>query len=433
MLYWLQSSQRATYNLALNYAISKANELDKPLLVCFGLAKTFPEANLRHFRFLLEGLKDAELQLQNLGITLVVLDESPELAIPAVAKDACFVVVDRGYLRLVKQWYQHVAHRLTCPLVQVEDNVVVPIETASPKEEYSAATLRPKIHRQLPIFSAASTIPLVLKRQSLNLQYPSLNDSLNLTNLDRLLDSLGIDKSVSAASFTGGTTQAQKHLTQFTKTKLSQYPEQKNDPTKDFTSNLSPYLHYGQISPLEVAQQVLHAEASEAAKAVFLEELIVRRELAINYVHYNPTYDSFEGLPNWAKNTLTAHQTDRRLYIYFLEALETAQTHDPNWNAAQNQLRKTGKMHGYMRMYWGKKILEWTKTPQDAYKIALYLNNKYELDGRDPNGYAGVAWCFGKHDRPWKERAIFGTIRYMNDAGLKRKFDADKYAAQFQG
>ncbi len=427
VLYWMQSSQRTKANLALDYAISKANELDKPLLVCFGLDTAFPEANLRHFRFLLEGLQDARVGLQKLGINLVVWNKSPELVVTELSKDSCFTVVDRGYLRLLRQWYRYAADHLNCPLVQIEDNAIVPVETASPKEEYTAATLRPKLNKQLPQFLTKQDSP-ELKRQSLDLKLTSLD----LTNLDRLLALLNLDKTVPPATFQGGTTTAQTLLNSFTETKLPHYIDQKNDPTLDGLSNLSPYLHFGQISPIQIAQQVTSADAPDSAKDVFLEELIVRRELAINYVHYNPHYDSFEGLPNWAQSTLNTHQIDSHEYLYTLEQLETAQTHDPYWNASQTQMRQTGKMHGYMRMYWGKKILEWTKTPQEAYKIALYLNNKYELDGRDPNGYAGVAWCFGKHDRPWAPRPVFGTVRYMNAAGLKRKFDADKYVNQIR-
>ena len=227
--------------------------------------------------------------------------------------------------------------------------------------------------------------------------------------------------------FKGGSNEAAKLLSNFVKNKLSVYPELKNDPTVDFTSNLSAYLHFGQISPVQIAFDVLAADAPNEAKEVYLEELIVRRELAVNYIHFNENYDCFEGLPNWSKLTLNKHKADSREYLYIVEDLERAETHDPYWNAAQNQMRVTGRMHGYMRMYWGKKILEWTKTPQEAFKAALYLNDKYELDGRDPNGFTGVAWCFGKHDRPWKERLVFGTVRFMNENGLRRKFDANKY------
>ncbi|MGQ9671892.1 MAG: deoxyribodipyrimidine photo-lyase, partial [Candidatus Aminicenantales bacterium] len=185
------------------------------------------------------------------------------------------------------------------------------------------------------------------------------------------------------------------------------------------------YLHFGQISPVYIALRAMKTK-SRGADA-FLEELIIRRELSLNFVFYNRNYDSFEALPAWAKQSLKSHEKNKRSSLYTLEEFEAASTHDPYWNAAQKEMLIKGKMHGYMRMYWGKKILEWCKTPEEAFRIALYLNNKYELDGRDPNGFAGVAWCLGKHDRPWPERPIFGNVRSMNDRGLKRKFDADKY------
>jgi deoxyribodipyrimidine photo-lyase len=225
--------------------------------------------------------------------------------------------------------------------------------------------------------------------------------------------------------FCGGTAEAKKHLQNFIENKLDDYPEHRNDPTKQCVSNMSPYLHFGQISPLYIALQILKTDSSGVDS--YLEELIVRRELAINFVFYNTQYDSFEGLPEWPKKTLNEHKKDKRDYLYTARELEKAETHDPYWNAAQKEMTIKGKMHGYMRMYWGKKIIEWTKTPQEAYKTALHLNNKYEIDGRDPNGFAGVAWCFGKHDRPWKERPIFGKTRYMNANGLRRKFDAEAY------
>jgi deoxyribodipyrimidine photo-lyase len=223
----------------------------------------------------------------------------------------------------------------------------------------------------------------------------------------------------------GGTTEAKKRLRDFIKNKLDEYADLRNDPCLDATSNMSPYLHFGQISPLYIALKVMESEAR--GKESYLEELIVRRELSYNFVYYNNNYDKFSSLPPWAKNSLNCHARDKREYIYSLEEFEQAKTHDPYWNAAQKEMVLTGKMHGYMRMYWGKKILEWTRNPRQGFKMALYLNNKYELDGRDPNGFAGVAWCFGKHDRAWSERKVFGKIRYMNAAGLKRKFDADKY------
>jgi deoxyribodipyrimidine photo-lyase len=193
---------------------------------------------------------------------------------------------------------------------------------------------------------------------------------------------------------------------------------------------MSPYLHFGQISPLYVALKV--SKTSSAGKDSYLEELIVRRELSHNFVFYNNSYDKFACLEPWAMRTLNFHCRDKREYVYTFEQFEKAQTHDPYWNAAQKDMVITGKMHGYMRMYWGKKILEWSRNPQAGFKIALQLNNKYELDGRGPNAFAGVAWCFGKHDRAWGERSVFGKIRYMNAAGLKRKFDADAYVKKIE-
>ncbi len=426
VLYWMQSSHRVECNMTLEHAVSWADKLDKPLVVFFGLARGFPEANLRHYAFMLEGLRDVKTQLEEIGVKLVVQDESPELGVTALSKDACLTVVDKGYLKTLRQWYTRAAAKLRCPLIQVEDNVVVPVEEASNKEEYSAATIRPKIQKKRDVFLRAPK-QHTPKKSSLDLKF----DSVDLADVDAVISALDIDKSVSKArGFQGGNREIAKRLEDFVENKLVVYAERRNDPTVDFTSNLSPYLHFGQISPIQIALEVLEADAPDEAKEVYLEELIVRRELAVNYVYFNPNYDSFEGLPNWPKLTLKKHEANPREYLYTVEELEQAETHDPYWNAAQNQMRVAGKMHGYMRMYWGKKILEWTQTPQDAFKTALYLNDKYELDGRDPNGFTGVAWCFGKHDRPWKERPVFGTVRYMNANGLKRKFDADKYVQQ---
>jgi len=363
---------------------------------------------------------------KEIGVKLVVQCRSPELGVVDLSKNACLTVGDKGYLKTLRQWYRFVATNVGCAFVQVEDNVVVPVEAAASKEEYSAATLRPKIHSRRDRFLEVPKQSMP-KKSSLGLKF----DSADLVDVDAVASALCVDRSVSKAQgFQGGSREAGKRLAVFSEEKLPAFPELRNDPTVDSTSSLSAYLHFGQISPVQIVLEVLAANAPNEAKEAYLEELIVRRELAVNYVYFNENYDSFEGLPNWSKRTLNKHKADSREYVYTVEELESAETHDPYWNAAQKQMRITGKMQGYMRMYWGKKILEWTNIPQDAFKAALYLNNKYELDGRDPNGFTGVAWCFGKHDRPWKERPVFGTVRYMNANGLKRKFDADKYVQQ---
>jgi deoxyribodipyrimidine photo-lyase len=421
VLYWMQASQRVECNHALEYAVRRADELRLPVVVFFGLTDDFPEANERHYAFMLEGLSDLGLKLEKKGIRFVVRKISPERGVVELSKRASLVVTDRGYLRIQKEWRDKAAAALTCPFVQVESDAVVPIEEASPKEEYAAATLRPKIRKKLPDY----LIELKERRpakDSLGLDL----ESLDLSNISRVLGRLRLDTSVRKTDFyTGGIDQAKKHLRIFLKDKLDHFRDLRNNPTLDYLSHLSPYLHFGQISPLFIALKVMESESP--GKEDFLEELVVRRELSLNYVHYNALYDAFEGIPAWARKTLAAHQSDPRPFLYSFAELESAETHDPYWNAAQIEMIATGKMHGYMRMYWGKKIIEWSRTPDEAFRGALALNNKYELDGRDPNGFTGVAWCFGKHDRPWRERAIFGSIRYMNDRGLLRKFDAGQY------
>jgi len=424
ILYWMQASQRVDCNHALEYAVGEANERNLPVVVVFGLTDRFPEANLRHYAFMMEGLEEVRKGLNSRGIRFVLFHRSPELAATAMAEEAALVVADRGYLRIQRQWRNHVAKNAPCAVVQVESDAVVPVETASPKEEYTAGTLRPKLKRILEGY----LIPLK--------ERPVRKDSLSLRldadpegDLTSLLKKMKIDRAVSPArAFRGGTARANALLEEFIAKKIRHYDELRSDPGLDYSSHLSPYLHFGQVSPLAVALRIAAEKAIPAgARESFLEELIVRRELSMNFVFYNDRYDDYECLPNWARKTLAEHAKDRREYLYDADQWERAGTHDPYWNAAQREMMITGKMHNYMRMYWGKKLLQWSRTPAEAFRTALRLNNKYELDGRDPNGFAGVAWCFGKHDRAWSERKVFGKIRYMNDAGLRRKFDMDAY------
>ena len=424
VLYWMQASQRVECNHALEYAVGEANERNLPVVVVFGLTDQFPEANLRHYAFMLEGLEEVRKGLCNRGIRFALLHRSPELAATAMAEEAALVVADRGYLRIQRQWRNHVAKNAPCAVVQVESEAVVPVETASPKEEYTAGTLRPKLQRILEGY----LVPLK--------ERPVRKDSLSLRldadpegDFTSLLKKMKIDRTVSPVrAFRGGTARANALLEEFIAKKIRHYDELRNDPGLDYSSHLSPYLHFGQVSPLAVALRISGERSiPAAARESFLEELIVRRELSMNFVFYNDRYDEYECLPDWARKTLAEHAKDRREYLYDPEQWERAGTHDPYWNAAQREMMITGKMHNYMRMYWGKKLLEWSRTPAEAFRTALTLNNRYELDGRDPNGFAGVAWCFGKHDRAWSERKVFGKIRYMNDAGLRRKFDMDAY------
>jgi deoxyribodipyrimidine photo-lyase len=424
VLYWMQAAQRTEYNHALEYAIEKADELGRPVVAVFGITDNYPEANLRHYYFMLEGLRETQEALEARGIQLVVRQQLPEIAAVELGRNASLVVVDAGQLRIQRKWRADAAKKLKCPLYQVETNLIVPVEEASVKENFSAGTLRPRIKKKLDYYLVGMRHRRP-KRDSLVMRF----DSFDISDIDKALSQLDIDRSVSRVStFRGGTSEAKKRLKQFIKYKLQNYDDDRNDPNKDGTSNISPYLHFGQISPLYIALKVLASKAK--GKDAYLEELIVRRELSCNFVFYNQAYDKYEGLCPWAKRTLNYHAPDKRQYVYSLREFERAKTHDPYWNAAQKEMVLAGKMHGYMRMYWGKKILEWSRSPVAGFKTALYLNNKYELDGRDANAYAGIAWCFGQHDRAWSERPVFGKVRYMNANGLKRKFDADAYVGK---
>lgn len=429
IIYWMQASQRVRYNQALETAIRIANKRSLPVLVYFEITDDYPDANFRHYFFMIEGLREIMEELEKMGIQMIVNyhpdEKSPNLS--ELAKDAVMVVTDCGYLNFQLEWREKYAQELPCLLIQVESDVVVPVESVSAKEEFSAGTFRPKINRLLPkyLHPIDMTIP---EKSSINQDIASFS----IRNLQGALKKLSIDTSVSPSPvFHGGTSKAEKLLQKFIEEKIYRFESLRNNPAEDYLSHMSPYLHFGQISPLYIALK-LKSESPAEAYRVYLEELIVRRELAINFVYYNANYDKFKGLPRWAKSSLEKHQHDTRKNIYSIAELEHALTHDSYWNAAQQEMVFTGKMHGYMRMYWGKKILEWSPTPQEAFQRCIYLNNKYELDGRDPNGYAGVAWCFGKHDRAWKERPIFGKVRFMNDNGLKRKFDMEKYIQKVQ-
>jgi deoxyribodipyrimidine photo-lyase len=301
----------------------------------------------------------------------------------------------------------------------------VPVEVASDKQEWAARTIRSKINRHRDDFIQNLKSSRVGK-SSLPLH---VTGDVDFRHVPAVLRKLSIDRSVAASSrFTAGTGAAKSALTHFLRHHLDGYADARNAPDKPRASRLSPYLHFGQISPVEIAAKTARAGSGTAEdKEAFLEELIVRRELAVNFVYFCTDYDKYACLPDWASRTLEEHRDDPRPARYTRQQLENASTNDPYWNAAMQEMLKTGYMHNYMRMYWGKKIIEWTNTPEYAYSTALYLNNKYFLDGRDPNSYANVAWLFGLHDRAWAERDVFGKVRYMSASGLESKFDIDAY------
>jgi deoxyribodipyrimidine photo-lyase len=423
VLYWMQRAQRAHDNPALDVAIGAANALSQPLVVFFRLVPFGPHATWRAYHFMLQGLEEMGEALAARG-ALFVLRRHPDSPLPAFAEEvrASLVVGDENPLREPARWRQEAAAELRVPLWTVDADVVVPTRLLA-KEQYAARTMRPRLHRLLAEHLRRPREPSV--------QHPWRRRPRpwSLVAASELLDDLTIDRAVAPVShWRGGSSEGRRRLRAFVRQGLAGYAELRNRPEHEGTSRLSPYLHFGQVGPREVALAVQAADAPPADKQAFLEQLIVRRELAVNFVHFNPAYDRLEGCEPWARRTLATHAGDRRLLLSPAQ-LEAAETPDPLWNAAQRQMTQSGWMHNYLRMYWAKRLLEWCPTPEEAFALAVSLNDRYELDGRDPNGYAGIAWAIGgKHDRAFgPERPIFGKVRFMSPTAIRKKFDAASY------
>lgn len=433
VVYWMQGAQRTHHNHTLEYAVLESNRLEVPLLVFFNIVDDYADANLRHYHFMIEGLLEVKKSLEEREIPFFLIRGNIVENVAGISQDASLLVTDKGYMKWQKHIRSQIAEAVLCPFKEVETNLVVPIELVSDKEEYAARTIRPKITRLLDDFlydyepahyHQESTLPnkIIDFIRGRSIEGSSPEEICRKLTLAREINP--------SRYFKGGTSEALRRLDDFIDEALVDYERDSSDPSKDCVSRLSPYLHFGQISPQYIAQRVLRVRNRGNSSSIddFLEELIVRRELAFNFVYYNEDYDKWEGITYpWAYDTLRIHSIDTREHIYSLEELEGCTTHDPYWNACMKEMVTTGYMHGYMRMYWCKKILEWSPDPEKAYRDAIYLNNKYFIDGRDPNSYTGVAWCFGKHDRGWKEREIYGKIRCMMASGLKRKFDMETY------
>jgi deoxyribodipyrimidine photo-lyase len=427
VVYWMSRDQRAEENWALAFAQELALERRAPLAVVFALKEEFLGAAMRQYGFMLRGLEEVERTLRDKEIPFVLLQGDPGEAVPDFVREhsASALVTDFSPLATKRAWMEKAEVGLDLPLREVDAHNVVPCWVASPKQEYAARTFRPKVRRLLPIFCEEPPVVRV---------HPHPWDLDTGVSWDRLRGDLQVDRSVPEVEWIKpGAAAARRALRRFLGEKLSRYDGDRNDPTLDGQSNLSPYLHFGQISAQRVALEAAKCEADPRSKAAFLEELVVRRELSDNFCFYNRGYDTFDAFPAWARKTLDEHRNDPREYLYDREELEGAKTHDPLWNAAQREMVVRGKMHGYLRMYWAKKILEWTDSPEEALKIAIYLNDRYELDGRDPSGYVGIAWSIGGvHDRAWKEREIFGKVRYMSLRGARSKFDVGSYIERIE-
>ncbi|MCA9364664.1 MAG: deoxyribodipyrimidine photo-lyase [Candidatus Moranbacteria bacterium] len=422
IVYWMSRDQRAKDNWTLHYAQEQAMKNDVPLVVVFCLVPSFLGATRRQYDFMLTGLKEVEENLRKKNIEFILLVGNPVEEISKFIKknDCGLLVKDFSPLKIYDQWCEGVKKAISTPIHEVDAHNIIPVWVVSDKQEYAARTIRPKINRLLSEF--LTPYPHIIHQK---VKYKGEKSKISWEKAQNVIR---VDEFVAPVDWLlPGQKEAKKTLKKFIDKKIDAYDYLRNDPVADGQSNLSPYLHFGQISAQAIALE-LQKVPDGPGKDAFLEEIIVRRELSDNFCFYNKNYDSTKGFANWAKETLKKHEKDKREYTYTQEECEKAQTHDYLWNAAQKEMVKKGKMHGYMRMYWAKKILEWTKTPQEAMKIAIELNDKYQLDGRDPNGYAGIAWSIGGvHDRPWFERPIFGTVRFMNEKGCERKFDTRGY------
>ncbi len=426
VVYWMQRSQRGVDNPALDVAVEAANELGKPVVVYLAPVPYYPHANLRHYRFLVEGIPDIAKAVtkRNAGF---VLRRYPDHSLLKFCEEVrpALVVGDENPLREPEHWREIAAKQLRMPFWTVDADVIVPSRMIE-KEQYAAFIMRKKLEAQLDRFLVKPKNVRAKVAWKAPAKLQSLRPDCDLTA------GWDLDRSVSGVkTLKGGTKEALRLLREFVEKKLSNYDKWRNHPELDGTSRLSPYLHFGHISPLTIALAVNGSDAHDEEKHAFINQLLVWRELAINFVTYNPDYDNFESGETWAHRTLAEHARDPRPVMYSDRQLENAETHDPLWNAAQLQMMQGGWMHNYMRMYWAKKILEWSRRPADAYRRAVTLNDKYLLDGRDPNGYAGIAWSIvGKFDRPWFKRPIFGMVRYMSGQSTGKKFDSRKYIEQ---
>ncbi len=418
----MSRDQRVSDNWALLYAQELALEMRQPLLVVFCLVQDYTGASNKHYRFMLESLTKVRQRLELFRIPFLILKGSPVTTLPAFIEQNVIgvVVSDFNPLRINRQWKDSILQKIMVPLVEVDAHNIVPCRVVSPKQEFGAYTFRPKIRQLLSDYFEIFPKLIV---------HPFSGDRKFIIREDYQTLFPDIDLETSIYSWiTPGEDAAKEAAEKFVSDRLINYERDRNDPVKDGQSGLSPYLHFGQLSSQRLALMIRNNEYEAGMADSFLEELIVRRELSDNYCLYNPQYDSFEGVPAWAKKTLNKHRIDRRVFLYTISQFENAETHDELWNAAQEELLIKGKMHGYLRMYWAKKILEWTASPEEAIAISIYLNDKYSLDGRDPNGYSGIAWAIGGlHDRAWVERPVFGKVRYMNDTGCRRKFDVSAY------
>ncbi len=442
VMYWMSRDQRIDHNWALVYAAELAEQSGTHLDIVFALAPTFLGATMRHYDFMLKGLEEVEKRAQELGINFILLQGNPPECIADTLAQSKYgaLVTDFSPLKISRQWKKQVVDFLhtrestrNVPCIEVDAHNIVPTWLASPKQEFAARTFRPKLAEHMKEFFVP--FPKVSdvysnKSKGKHLAGHNKHSIHSPIDWDKVRSSCTVSTEVGPVDWIiPGAQAAHKVLQNFVEQGFKKYADVRNEPSVQGQSNLSPYLHFGQISA-QYAVQCLTQKLTlkELSRGTFFDEIVVRRELSDNFCFYNPDYDSLRGAPTWAQETLRNHIKDKRDYTYTYEQLRDAGTHDELWNAAQNEMLIRGKMAGYMRMYWAKKILEWTESPEQAIEYAIKLNDTYELDGRDPNGYVGILWSIaGLHDRPWFNRKIFGLIRYMSEKGVRAKINAQAY------
>lgn len=431
VLYWMQMFKRTTHNHALNFAIRLANERKLPLVVYEGLKFYYPWANDRIHTFILEGVEEKRTEFEKCGIRYIFYSQGnkndPAFIVSKIAKEAAAIVTDDFPCFILPHHNRRICEQVKIPVYAVDSNGMIPMSRFE-KEEYAAYTIRPKIKRFLPDYLASvKTEKIKVRANGLKVNCPETI----VTNIKSLVNECAIDHSVKPSPlYHGGTREGRKRLKHFVEKILPRYNETRNESSIDGSSRLSPYLHFGFLSVYEIVEAVdENKDVPKESRESFLEELIVRRELSYNFTRHNPKYDSLESLPAWVQATMREHIDDIRPDIQTPEQIESAGTYDELWNAAQRELIETGLIHNYMRMLWGKLVIQWQPTYEEAFALLEHLNNKYALDGRNPNSYAGILWCFGKHDRAWQERPIYGKLRYMTSQSMARKIQAKDYIA----
>jgi deoxyribodipyrimidine photo-lyase len=435
VLYWTQTCRRPEHNHALNYAVERANDLVLPVVVYEGLRHDYPWASDRIHAFLIEGARESARSFARRRIPHVFFlqrnAKEHRKAVKHLARGAALVVTDLFPSFIVPGQTRKAASQVRVPLYAVDSCGVFPLAVFE-KEEYAARTLRPKVRRLLGEHLQPFDDPIPEhQRKDPGIDFPWAID-LEAREPIEWAAECAVDHSVPpVAGVPGGYRTAKAVLRRFVERKLARYARDRNHPDADAVSGLSPYLHFGHVSAVDVALAVNVAKAPLGSKESFLEELIVRRELSYNFAWRNPEHESLRGLPSWAPENLRRHDADRRGSVYALEELERAETHDEVWNAAQRQLLREGRIHNYLRMLWGKKVIEWSASHADAFRILVHLNNKYALDGRDPNSWTGILWCFGKHDRPWQTTPVLGTARPMSTERARKKLRMEAYLERF--